>query len=137
MVAVHPAPSVNVDALPLQCFPCHQRWIQYVVMQDAVLTKVDAASLQCLHGTCSAPSAVCSVPAWFALPSALSQNVAAVPMQWMQCPSRWMQYAVTDDAVPMKVDAVCMQWTHCPSRCKQHIVTEDAVPMQEDAVMQR
>ena len=39
-------------------------------------------------------------------------------MQWMQCPTRCMQYVVTEDAVPLRVDAViwqCLQWTLlCP-----------------------
>ncbi len=41
-------------------------------------------------------------------------NVDAVPIQWMQCPTRWMQYVVMEDAVPMKVDAVILQWLQCP-----------------------
>ena len=41
---------------------------------------------------------------------ALSGNVEAVVMQWMQCPTRWMQYAVMEDAGPMKVNAVMLQW---------------------------
>ena len=56
-------------------------------------------------------------------------------MQWMQCPTRWMQYGMTDDAVPMKVDAVRMLWMHCPRRCMQGVVTEDAVPRMFDAVI--
>ena len=34
------------------------------------------------------------------------RNVDAVPMQCIQCPTRWMRYAVMEDAVPTKVDAV-------------------------------
>ena len=44
---------------------------------------------------------------------ALSLNVDALPMQWMECPTRWMQYVMTYDAVPMKGDAVIMQWFQC------------------------
>ena len=40
---------------------------------------------------------------------AMCGKVDAVPMQWIQCPTSWMHYVVTDDAVPMKEDAV-MQW---------------------------
>ena len=43
------------------------------------------------------------------LPS-LSGNVDAVVMQWMQCPTRCMQYVVTEDAVPIEADAVILQW---------------------------
>ena len=45
--------------------------------------------------------------------------MAAVPMQWMQCPTRWMHCVMTDDSVPMTVDVVCMLWMHCPTRCMQ------------------
>ena len=51
------------------------------------------------------------------MPSALSLNVDAVPRQWMQCPSRGMQYVVTEDAVPMKVDAVIRQLWNCTLLC--------------------
>ena len=47
-------------------------------------------------------------------PTAVSLNVDAVPMQWMQCTTMCMQCVVADDAVPMKVDAVIMQWLQCP-----------------------
>ena len=46
MVAVHTAPSLNVDSVHMQWLQCHQRGMKYVVRQDAVLTKVDAA---CFH----------------------------------------------------------------------------------------
>ena len=36
-------------------------------------------------------------------------SLDAVPMQWMQCPTRGVQYVVTDDAVPMKVGAELLQ----------------------------
>ena len=42
------------------------------------------------------------------MPTALSGNVDAVFMQWMQCPIRWMQCVVMEDAVPTKVDAVSL-----------------------------
>ena len=106
----------------------------YVVTEYAVLTKFNAASLQRLPCTCSAPLGVCSVPARFALPPAFSQNVAEVSMQCMQCPSSCMQYAIMNDAVPMKVDAVRMHWTNCLTRCKQHFVRQDAVHRKVDAV---
>ena len=37
----------------------------------------------------------------------------SVSRQWMQCPTRWMQYVVTKDAVPMKEDAVMQRSFHC------------------------
>ena len=37
-------------------------------------------------------------------------------MQWMQCPTRWMQYVMTHDAVPVNVDAVRMLWMQCGTR---------------------
>ena len=52
-----------------------------------------------------------------AVPPAMSSKVDAVPMQWMQCPTTWMQYVVTEDAVPLKVDAVILQWLWCPLQC--------------------
>ena len=45
-----------------------------------------------------------------AVPPAMSGNVDAVPRQWMQFPTRWMQFVRTEDAVLMKVDAVSL---HC------------------------
>ena len=45
-----------------------------------------------------------------ALSPVLSGNVDAVVMQWMQCPTRLMQHAVMEYAVPMKVDAVIVHW---------------------------
>ena len=44
------------------------------------------------------------------MPPALTGIVDAVPRHWMQCPTRWMQYVVTEDAMPMKVEAVILQW---------------------------
>ena len=44
-----------------------------------------------------------------AVPPTVSLNVDAVPMQCMQCPKRWMWYAVTEDAVPLQLDPVLLQ----------------------------
>ena len=44
-----------------------------------------------------------------AVPPTVSLNVDAEPMQGMQCPTRWMQYVVTEDEVPTKEDAVSLQ----------------------------
>ena len=63
---------------------------------------------------CSATSAGCSVAAVVAVPPALSRNVNAVPRQWMQCSTRWMQYVVMEDVGPMEVDTVMLQWLQCP-----------------------
>ena len=38
-----------------------------------------------------------------AVSPALSRYVDAVVMQWMKCPTRWMQYVVMEDAGPMMV----------------------------------
>ena len=51
------------------------------------------------------------------VPLALSWNVDAVPMQWMQCPTMWMQYVLMEDAGPMNVDAVSLQCLQCPPHC--------------------
>ena len=75
----------------------------------------------------------------------VSLKVTAVPMQWMQCTYRLMQYVVTEVAVPMKVDAVplalscnvdsgVMQWMQCLTRWMQYVMSEYAVPMNVDAV---
>ena len=45
-----------------------------------------------------------------ALPPALSGNVDAVVMQWMQCPIMCMQYVVTEYAAPMKVYVLILHW---------------------------
>ena len=44
-----------------------------------------------------------------AMPPALSWNVDAVLMQWMQCPSMWLAYVVMEDLVIMKEDSVILQ----------------------------
>ena len=44
---------------------------------------------------------------------AVSLNVDAVNVQWMQCPTRWMQYVVMDHAVPTNVVAVSLQTLQC------------------------
>ena len=49
-----------------------------------------------------------------AVPVAVSLNVAAVPILWLHCDPRWMQYAVMEDAVPMKMDAVILQLFQFP-----------------------
>ena len=41
-----------------------------------------------------------------AVPNAVYLNFDAV---WMQCPTRWMQYVLMEDAGPMKVDAVTLE----------------------------
>ena len=46
MVAVPPALSLNVDAVPMQWLQCERSLMLYVVTEDAMLTKVDTASLQ-------------------------------------------------------------------------------------------
>ena len=48
-----------------------------------------------------------------AVPNALSEKMDAVPRHWMQCPTRWMQYVMMDDAVLMTVDAVSLQSLLC------------------------
>ena len=75
---------------------------------------------------CSATSAVCSVPAVVAVPTALYENVDAVPRHRMLCPTRCILYVVMEDAVPMRVDAVIWQWLRDP----YHSLNVDAVPMQ-------
>ena len=79
--------------------------------------KDDAVIMQAWQCTCSATSRGCSVSAVVAVPPTLSGNVNAVVMQWMQCPTRCMQYVVTEDAVRMKVDAVIQQWLQCTLLC--------------------
>ena len=68
--------------------------------------KVDAV---CHDVLCSYHEGGCSVPAVPAVPPSLSENVDAVVLQWMQCPTRRMQYVMTDEAVLNKVDAVSLQ----------------------------
>uniref|UniRef100_A0A914R6D7 Phlebovirus glycoprotein G2 fusion domain-containing protein n=1 Tax=Parascaris equorum TaxID=6256 RepID=A0A914R6D7_PAREQ len=77
----------------------------------SVLLKVDGGRCD---GGCSAQQGGYSDPAMVAVPPATSGKADAMPMQWMQCPTRWMQYVVTEDAVPMKLDAVILQWVHSP-----------------------
>ena len=70
---------------------------------DAVSHKADAV---CFVGGCSASQGGCSELAEVAVPPTVSRNVDAVPMQCIQCPTRWMRYALTEEAVPTKVDPV-------------------------------
>ena len=80
----------------------------------AVSLKVDAV---CCDRGCSAHEGGCSDPAVVEVPHAGSLNENAVPLQWIQCPTRWMQYANMDDALPMKVHAVFLYWLLCPLLC--------------------
>ena len=70
-----------------------------------VSTKVFAV---CFEGVCSAHEGGWSVAAVVAVPPAMSGNLDAVPVQWIQCPNRWMQYVVMEDAVPRMLDAVIL-----------------------------
>ena len=97
----------------------------------SVLLKVDGGRCD---GGCSAQQGGYSDPAMVAVPPATSGKADAMPMQWMQCPTRWMQYVVTEDAVPMKLDAVYLQWLggHCSvpecglqQRCSRCSVLKD------------
>ena len=46
MVVVPPGLSLNLDAVPMQWLQFQRSWMLYVVMEDSMLTKVDAVSLQ-------------------------------------------------------------------------------------------
>ena len=89
--AVPHALSLNLDAVHMQWIQCATRWRQSVITDDAVPMKVDAVMLQGLQCAHSATSAGCSVSAVVAVPPALSLNVDALPMQWLQCHRMWMQ----------------------------------------------
>ena len=91
--------------------------MSYIVMEDAVPTEVDAVSLFSMQYTCSATSDGCSVPAVVSVHTTLFENVDAVPGHWMQCPTRCMQYVVTENAGHMKVDAVVRQCLLCRLLC--------------------
>ena len=100
MVAVPPVVYLNVDAVLMQWMQCSSRWMPYDVLEDSVIMQEDAVILQSLQGTCSATSPDCSVPAVVAVPRPVSQNVDAVPMQWMQSTKCWLPYVMTEDAEP-------------------------------------
>ena len=95
----------------MQWLQCNLRWMQYVVMDDAVLMNVHAA---CCDIGCIAHDGGCSDHAMLARPMQFPCVWIAVPREWMLCPTRWMQYVVREDAVPMKVDALILQWLQCP-----------------------
>ena len=93
-------------------------------------------AVRCVGG-CSALEGGCSDPAMVAVPHAVSLNLEAVLMQCMQCPKRWMQHVVTEDAVPMNVDAVILQWlcAHCSvPECGYTSHAVDALSHNVDAV---
>ena len=46
VVAVPPALSLKVDTVPMQLLQCQRSQMLYVVMEDAMLLKVDTASQQ-------------------------------------------------------------------------------------------
>ena len=46
VVAVPPALSLNLDAVSMQWLKCQRSWMLYVLMEDAMPTNVDTASLQ-------------------------------------------------------------------------------------------
>ena len=62
-----------------------------------------------------------------AVPTALSENVDAVPRHRMLCPTRCMLYVVMEDAVPMRVDEVIWQWLQCTLLCPECACSEHAV----------
>ena len=71
--------------------PVSQRWMQYVVTEDALPMKVDAVMLQWLkcHLHCPRmwmqyPCSGCSDPAVLAVPHAVSLTLVSVTMQWVQ-----------------------------------------------------
>ena len=70
---------------------------------DTISHKADA--IYC-DGECTDHEGGRSDVAVVKVPAALSVNVDAVPVQWKQCLTMWMQYVMTDDAVSMKGDAV-------------------------------
>ena len=72
----------------------------------AVSLKVEAV---CCVGRSSGLAVGCSDPAVVAVSPAGSLIECAVPLHWIQCPTRWMKYLMTDDALPMKEDAVILQ----------------------------
>ena len=95
-----PCSGCNAPCIVLKC-----EFSVYAV--DAVSHKMHAV---CCDRGCSAHEGGCSLPAVIAVPTALSWNVDAIVMLWMQCPTRWMQYVVMEDAGPINVDAVMLQW---------------------------
>ena len=46
MIAGQTAVSLNLEAVPMQCMPCHTRWMQHVVTEDAVPRMLDAVILR-------------------------------------------------------------------------------------------
>ena len=104
---------MNGDAVPMQCLQWDTRCMPYVVMEDSVPMKDDTVILQSLQCTGRATSSGCRVPAGFAVPPAVYLNVDAVPMWWMQCPTRWIPYVVMEDRVIMTEDAVILQSLQC------------------------
>ena len=114
MVALPPALSGNVDAVLRQWMQCPTRWMQNLMADDVVIIKMDVV---CCDRGCSAHEGVCSYPAVVEVPSSGSLNKNAVPLPGSLCPTRQMQYVMTDDAGPMKVDAVFLQWLQCPWHC--------------------
>ena len=72
----------------------------------AVSLKVDAV---CSVGGISGLEGGCSDPVVVAVPPAGSLNENALPLQWIQCPTKWMQYEMMDGALPMRDDAVILQ----------------------------
>ena len=115
----------------------------------AVSLKVDAV---CCVGGSSGHEGGCSDPAVDAVPPTGSLNENVVPLQWIECPIRWMEYVMWDDSLPMKVHAVFHNWLSIPfcvpdcgcsahavdavsQRQMQYVVMEDAVPMKLDAVI--
>ena len=93
------APSQQVDAVF-----CDRGCSANAVV--AVSHQVDSA---CSDGGCSAHEGACSVPSEVAGPPAVCMNLEAVLRQCMQCPTRWIQHVVTEDAVLRMLDAVILR----------------------------
>ena len=69
---------------------------------------MDTVIRWCLQCTFTATSAGFIVPEVVSVPSALSLNVDAVPMHWLESHRRCMKFVVTEAAVLTKVDALSL-----------------------------
>ena len=103
------AVPMKVDVVNLQWLQCPRHFLECGCSGQAVDEVSHKADAVCFVRGCSAHVGGSAEPAVLMVPPRVSLNVHAVPMQCMQCPTRWRQYVVTEDAVPRKVDAVILQ----------------------------
>ena len=93
-VSKEEAVPMKVDAVSLQWLQCTLHVHEYGCSAHAVYAVAHKVDAVCCDGGCSTHEDGCSVAAVVAVSPAMSCNVDAVLMQWIQCPTMWRHCGV-------------------------------------------